>query len=100
MRVFLLTLGTRGDFELFFSLGCELRRRGHSVLLGSSHFYADRVEAALPRAWVLSAPVWLYRAVVLLWLVWLLPALQRWLRSAWTTFGTGGFWKKRRAAEA
>ena len=46
MRVFLLTLGTRGDFELFFSLGCELRRRGHSVLLGSSRFYADRVMAA------------------------------------------------------
>jgi UDP:flavonoid glycosyltransferase YjiC (YdhE family) len=46
MRVFLLTLGTRGDFELFFSLGCELRRRGHSVLLGSSRFYADRVTVA------------------------------------------------------
>jgi UDP:flavonoid glycosyltransferase YjiC (YdhE family) len=46
MRVFLLTLGTRGDFELFFCLGCELRRRGHSVLLGSSGFYADRVAAA------------------------------------------------------
>jgi hypothetical protein len=46
MRVFLLTLGTRGDFELFFSLGCELRRRGHSVLLGSSSFYAERVAAA------------------------------------------------------
>jgi len=46
MRVFLLTLGTRGDFELLLSLGCELRRRGHSVLLGSSRFYAERVEAA------------------------------------------------------
>jgi sterol 3beta-glucosyltransferase len=46
MRVFLLTLGTRGDFELFLSLGCELRRRGHSVLLGSSSIYADRVAAA------------------------------------------------------
>lgn len=46
MRVFLLTLGTRGDFELFFSLGCELRRRGHFVLLGSSSFYAERVTVA------------------------------------------------------
>jgi UDP:flavonoid glycosyltransferase YjiC (YdhE family) len=46
MRVFLLTLGTRGDFELCFSLGCELQRRRHSVLLGSSSFYANRVTAA------------------------------------------------------
>src|SRR5204862_3079756 len=37
---------TRGDFELFLSLGCELRRCGHSVLLGSSSFYAERVKAA------------------------------------------------------
>jgi UDP:flavonoid glycosyltransferase YjiC (YdhE family) len=46
MRVFLLTLGTRGDLELFLALGGELRRRGHTVVLGTSRFFADRVEAA------------------------------------------------------
>lgn len=40
MQIFILTLGTRGDFELFLMLGCELRRREHRVLLGTSAFYA------------------------------------------------------------
>jgi UDP:flavonoid glycosyltransferase YjiC (YdhE family) len=46
MRVFVLTLGTRGDFELFCTLGRELRRRGHHVVLGTSGFYAQATEAA------------------------------------------------------
>lgn len=46
MRVFILTLGTRGDFELFCTLGRELRRRHHHVVLGTSGFYARAAEAA------------------------------------------------------
>lgn len=46
MQVFILTLGTRGDFELFLNLGRELRRRGHRVLLGTSAFYAERTRSA------------------------------------------------------
>ena len=46
MRVFCLTLGTRGDVELFRALGVELCRRGHSFTLASSPFHGPRVEAA------------------------------------------------------
>src|SRR5262245_19727912 len=46
MRVFCLTLGTRGDVELFRALGVELRRRGHCFTLASSPFHGPRVEAA------------------------------------------------------
>src|SRR5437879_4389321 len=46
MRVFILTLGTRGDLELFLILGRELRRRGHTVILGTSRFHAARVGEA------------------------------------------------------
>lgn len=42
MRVFIVALGTRGDFELFLTLGRALRRRGHCVILGSPAFYATR----------------------------------------------------------
>jgi UDP:flavonoid glycosyltransferase YjiC (YdhE family) len=41
MRVFILTLGTRGDFEPFWALGRELHRRGHAVTIGTSPFYAQ-----------------------------------------------------------
>ena len=42
MRVFVLTLGTRGDFELFLALGRALVRDGHEVVLGSSPCFAER----------------------------------------------------------
>src|SRR5689334_713104 len=46
MRIFLLALGTRGDFELFLTLSDALKQRGHVVRLGSSRFYASRVAEA------------------------------------------------------
>lgn len=46
MRIFILTLGTRGDFELFLMLGLELRRRGHHVVIGTSEFNAPRTREA------------------------------------------------------
>lgn len=51
MRIFILTIGSRGDFELFLILARELRDRGHQVTLGSPGFYGDRVrQLSLP--WV------------------------------------------------
>jgi UDP:flavonoid glycosyltransferase YjiC (YdhE family) len=46
MRLFILTLGTQGDFELFRILGQELRGRGHEVTVGGSQFYAPRAQQA------------------------------------------------------
>jgi UDP:flavonoid glycosyltransferase YjiC (YdhE family) len=46
MNVYILTIGTRGDFELFLTLGRALVRRGHGVTLGTSPFYLDRVRDA------------------------------------------------------
>lgn len=46
MRVFILTLGTRGDFQLFLTLGRALRRRGHEVILGASPFFSPSVRQA------------------------------------------------------
>src|SRR5688572_11508761 len=46
MRIFIMTLGTRGDLELFLTLGRELRGRGHQVLLGTSPTYGPQVQAA------------------------------------------------------
>ncbi len=59
MRIFILTLGTRGDFELFCTLGRDLRRRGHHVVLGTSGFYAQATEAAgLEWTAIGGAPPW------------------------------------------
>lgn len=39
MRIFILVLGTRGDFEPFWRLAHTLRRRGHQVTIGTSGFH-------------------------------------------------------------
>jgi UDP:flavonoid glycosyltransferase YjiC (YdhE family) len=44
MRFLILTLGTRGDLELFLTLGLALRERGHQVTIASSPFNAVAIE--------------------------------------------------------
>jgi UDP:flavonoid glycosyltransferase YjiC (YdhE family) len=46
MHVFIVTIGTRGDLELFLMLGRALRRRRHQVVLGTSPFYLHWVRQA------------------------------------------------------
>jgi len=46
MRALILTLGTRGDLELFLTLGRALSARGHEVTVASSPFNAAAVERA------------------------------------------------------
>ena len=56
-------------------------------------WYQDRSGPELPRASVLSAPLWLYRALMLAWALWLAFALLGWLRWGWEAFRTGGLWR-------
>jgi len=62
---------------------------GHSL-----HWYQDRFDQALPQAWVFSAPLWLYRLLMLLWALWLANALLGWLRWGWQQFTAGGLWRQ------
>ncbi len=46
-----------------------------------------------PAAWVLSAPLWLYRVLMLLWALWLAQAFIGWLKWGWEAFNRGGLWR-------
>lgn len=52
----------------------------------------DRFSEHTAGAWVLSAPVWLYRALMLAWALWLAASLLRWVAWAWRCFSEGGAW--------
>jgi hypothetical protein len=56
-------------------------------------WYQDRVDGALPRPWVLSVPMWVYRVAMLLWSLWMALALVRWLPRAWASFSSGSLWQ-------
>jgi len=57
------------------------------------NWYQDISGASLPRAWVVSVPIFVYRLLILAWALWLAFAIIRWLRWAWECFSTGGLWK-------
>lgn len=57
-------------------------------------WYQDITAQLLPQPLVLSAPLWVYRGLMLLWALWLAFSLVRWLRWAWTSFTCGGYWHK------
>lgn len=73
---------------------------GHPDLMvagpqSSSHllvWMSDRFTEHTAGAWVLSAPMWLYRVLMLAWALWLATSLLKWVGWAWTAFSSGGAW--------
>lgn len=57
---------------------------------GSSNFilnwYQDIAATELPRAWVVSLPLYVYRMLMLAWAMWLVFAATGWVRWAWERF--------------
>ena len=60
---------------------------------GQLRWYSDRAPAALPTAWALSLPLFVYHLAMLAWALWLASALIRWSRWVWSCFAEGGFWR-------
>ena len=58
-------------------------------------WFHDRFDGDTLRPWVVSAPLWAYRVVMLLWALWLATALLRWVRWGWGCFSAGGYWPSR-----
>jgi hypothetical protein len=58
-------------------------------------WFADRSEAALPVATAWTAPIWIYKVLILTWALWLSFALLRWLPWVWRAFAKEGFWHSR-----
>jgi hypothetical protein len=47
----------------------------------------------LPQASVFSVPLWVYRVAMLLWSMWLVFALLRWIKWGWQIFAGGDWWR-------
>ncbi len=70
--------------------------RGDGVL----HWFADQSSDALPTAGVVSVPMWLYRAAMLAWALWLANAVLGWLRWGLRAWLNGGYWRQLRKSKA
>jgi len=56
-------------------------------------WYQDRNLPILPRAWVVSFPLFVYRCLMLAWALWLAYSLLKWLNWGWACFTTGNIWR-------
>jgi hypothetical protein len=59
-------------------------------------WYQDRSPGVLPQAWVVSAPLLVYRGLMLAWALWLALALLKWLGWGWGCLSSGGLWRRLR----
>ena len=72
----------------------EMRIEGNDSWGYGLQWYQDRLEGALPVATVISAPILVFRLVMLAWALWLAASLLRWLRFGYQAFTEGGLWKQ------
>jgi hypothetical protein len=59
-------------------------------------WFADRSDSILPIATAWTAPLWIYKVLILVWALWLSFALLRWLPWVWQCFAKDGFWHSRK----
>lgn len=67
---------------------------GNQSSLYSLNWYQDRSAALLPKAAVISAPLKVYRLLMLAWSLWLAVSLLNWLKWGWGCFSSHDLWKK------
>jgi hypothetical protein len=71
----------------------DMRITGNGSYAGHLAWFADRAGGALPQPWVVSAPLLVYRLVMLAWALWLALAVIRWSRWIWGCFTAGDLWR-------
>lgn len=72
----------------------DMQVTGYNSFGNSLSWLADRSESVLPTAAAWSAPMWIYKVLILGWALWLSFALLRWLPWVWQCFSSQGFWRK------
>ncbi len=75
-------------------LDLDMQVRGGGSDNDSLVWYVDRVTDTLPSAAIISLPVLVWRLVMLLWSLWLVWALLRWLPRSWRAFSQDGLWRR------
>ena len=77
----------------------DMMVRGGGSSAGRLVWYLDKAEMSngsahgLP-AGAMLAPIWLWRAMMLSWALWIAAAVAKRLPSMWATLCLGGFWRK------
>ena len=71
----------------------EMQIAGNGSSATELRWYLDRHGEQTPSVTVVSAPIWLYRALMLAWALWLAWRLLDWLRWGWRSLSEPVLWK-------
>jgi hypothetical protein len=71
----------------------EMQIQGNGATTDHLAWYQDRTGSSPPSSWMISVPILVYRAVMLLWALWVALAMLTWLRWGWSAFTTEGAWR-------
>jgi len=72
----------------------DMHVTGNGSAGNSLKWFADRSDTVLPTASAWSVPLWIYKALILAWALWLSFALLRWLPWVWRCFSSQGYWRQ------
>jgi hypothetical protein len=90
----LLALGTLvGTIPMSLLATPDMQVMGNQSSAAQLLWYQDRTLQGLPTAWAVTLPMWVYRAVMLVWSLWLVFSLMGWCRWAWQSFSARELWR-------
>jgi hypothetical protein len=78
----------------------DMHVAGNGSYGNSLTWFADQSVSVLPTASAVSAPMWVYKVLILGWALWLSFALLKWLPWIWRSFSSQGYWRPRERAVA
>jgi len=85
--LFLLSLAALSALVVTLQQGLlgapEMQIAGNGSTATELNWYQDRSDPELPRVWVVSVPILVYRGLMLVWALWLAQHLLSWLRWGW-----------------
>ena len=58
-------------------------------------WYTDRITHNLPLAGTYSAPIWVWKVLMLIWSLWLTNAVLKWIIWGWNSWSKDAMWKKK-----
>ncbi|MGA7981559.1 MAG: hypothetical protein WCA32_15225, partial [Chromatiaceae bacterium] len=72
----------------------QMQIAGNGSSAAQLNWYQDRSGPELPRPWVVSVPILVYRGLMLAWALWLAFRLLAWLRWGWEQFSRPVLWRE------
>jgi hypothetical protein len=73
---------------------------GNGSSASTLNWYLDRGGPLVPEVWVFSVPLWVYRALMLAWALWLAMRLLSWLRWGWEGLSKPVLWRESQLVDA